>query len=787
MIIPNQRLTDSQKESEYGSLKEWGRSVINSILNLTGYTSMTGTLDYPEIQNNIDLYNGHINERDLHYVTNPYGLKNAQFPATLQNYNIIKPKVDLLVGEEIKRPFNYKVVALNSDSVTIAEQKKQELVLKTLTDILKQELFAAGMIPPEEAPEQPMTIEQIDKFIETSYSDMREILGQQALDYLTWYCDVKTLFNKGFKGYLTTGNEIYYTGIRNGDPDAYLVDPRHFYAEMSNDISYIEDAQYCYYQRFMTPSDVYDQFYDDLSEEDIDRIESIKNGQNYVTIVDTNLGVPISYADPFMNDSYILNNNSLIRVVHVCWQGLRKVGFLTFQNPETGEQEETIVDETYKPNKDLGESIEWKWVNETWEGTRIGADIFVNVRPVPYQNMSLDNPSRRKLPYTGVWRHQALVSVMKPHQYFYDVMMYRLELSLAKSKDKIMLMDIAQIPRSLGIDTEKWMYYLDTLGVAFINSFEEGTGKFAGKSSSFNNFQSIDMSLANIINQYVLMLNKIEDMIGEISGVSRQRQGEVSSSELVGNVERSVVQSSHITEPMFYIHSEVKRRVLTNLLEAAKVAWKDGKKAQYVTDDLNRIFFSIDGDQFADSEFGIFISNSSKDQQSLDTLKQLAQAALQAGAVTLTDIANILSTDSIAKVKQQLQAADKRAQEREERLQEQQLQAQKEIADAQIRDKEADRQTEIDNNIRDNETKLTIAELSKEESTPDNSQEIANKFQIEREKLNIQREESRANQNLDKDYLNLERDKVNHEKKMKEKEVEIKKIAARNKPKPKSK
>ncbi len=790
MLIPNQRLTDAEKKKNYGSVQNWGEKVIASILNYTGYTSMSGTLDYFAIQNNIDLYNGKLNEQDLQYVVNPYGLKNAQFPATLQNYNIVKPKIDLLVGEEIKRPFNFKVVALNSDAVTVAEEQKKQLVTKMLTDLLSQELHNAGMISDQERPEQVMTIEQIDKFISTSYADMREILGQQSLDYLTWYCDLKTKFNKGFKQLLTTGNEVYYTGVSNGDPTSYLVDPRHFYAEMSSDVEYVEDSQYCYYQRFLTPSDVYDEFYDDLTEEQVENLETIKNGQNYMTLTDTNMGIPVSYADPDMNAAFVLNNNSLIRVIHVCWQALRRVGFLTTIDPESGEEVETIVDETYVPNKAFGEKIEWKWINETWEGTRIGGNMYINIRPVPYQNMSLDNLSKRKLPYTGVWRHQSLVQIMKPHQYFYDIMMYRLELSLAKSKDKIMVMDIAQIPRSMGIDTEKWMYYLDTLGVAFINSFEEGTGKFQGKTSNFNQFQSIDMSLAQIINQYVTMLNKIEDMIGEISGVSRQRQGEVSASELVGNVERSVVQSSHITEPLFYIHSEVKRKVLTNLLEAAKVAWKDGKKGQYVLDDLSRVFFNVDGDQFADAEFGVFISNSSKDQANLDMLKQLAQAALQAGTVTLSDIARIISTDSIAKVKQELDTADKRTQERQKQLADQNNKA---MIDAEnIRKQVADdnRQVLTDNNIRDNDTRLTIAELGKGAQTDTGSTdalELQNEFAIEREKLNLERQDMKAGQEIDKEHLKIDKEKADHEMKMKEKEVEIKRIAAKNKPKPKTK
>ena len=67
-------------------------------------------------------------------------------------------------------------------------------------------------------------------------------------------------------------------------------------------------------------------------------------------------------------------------------------------------------------------------------------------------------------------------------------------------------------------------------------------------------------------------------MLSEITGVSKQREGSISSNELVGNVERSVVQSAHITEPWFWVHNQVKRECLIMLLNTAKYAWKVVKR-----------------------------------------------------------------------------------------------------------------------------------------------------------------------------------------------------------------
>jgi hypothetical protein len=431
-----------------------------------------------------------------------------------------------------------------------------------------------------------------------------------------------------------------------------------------------------------------------------------------------------------------------------------------------GQEIEELVDESFTLTKEMkaqGYEIEWRWINEVWEGTKIGSDIYVNIRPLPNQMKSLDNPSKCKLPYTGVYRQQSLVSLMKPHQYFYDILFYRLEMSIARSKDKAMVMDVAQIPRSMGIDTQKWLYYLDTLGIAFINSFEEGTGANAGRTSQFNQFQAIDMSMARIVDQYILMLNKIEDMIGEISGVSRQRQGEISTSELVGNVERSVVQSANITEHLFYTHGEVKRRVLTNLIDISKNAWLEGKKAQYVLDDMTKVFFNLEPTEYAEANYGIFISNSSRDQQNIEFMK---------------DIADVIESNSMADIKAKLQVADDHAQQKAMQIEQERTKQ----VQMQVEDKQKDRDVQTDNNIRDNETKLIIAEKQMqnqeeaEEPVEDKSQEINNKFSIDKEKNQITRE---------KELLAHQRDKerIANEKKKNEEELKIKAKAAAMKPK----
>jgi hypothetical protein len=93
---------------------------------------------------------------------------------------------------------------------------------------------------------------------------------------------------------------------------------------------------------------------------------------------------------------------------------------------------------------------------------------------------------------------------------------------------------------------------------------------------------------------------------------------------MVGNVERSVIQSSHITEPLFWVHNQCKRRVLNMLLNTAKGAWEEtGKqKLQYIFDNGERAFLDITP-KFYYEDMDVFVSDTSKDLENIQKLQQL--------------------------------------------------------------------------------------------------------------------------------------------------------------------
>lgn len=793
-----------QKISMNRKTKKWREECVDYIIGAGNTPSSVDTrTEEQEMQTYYNLYNSIYNEKDLKYVTNPFKQDDG-FPATAQDINIIKPKIDLLLGEETKRPFNVRVChtsdIASSQMQDQAKQMLEQYIMATITSKMgpeeqqqyQQALQSGEIMPPD----------QIAKYLNKSYKDIAEIQGHHALEYLKRRENVPHEFFKGWKDGLIAGREIYYVGVINNEPTLERVNPQYFKWERSQDIEFIHDASWCCRKMILSATEIYDRFQDKLSEKQLNDLLDIidqKPGANMTmkkNSIDDFNHIKFRSINAFTDNPFDSNH---ITVWHCCWKSFKKIGFVTIMNPDTEELEEFQVDEQYKVSG-LEESIEWKWIIECWEGYRAHDDIYFGIQPIEYQYISTDNPNSQRLPYTGViynntnTKSKSLVSMMKPLQYMYIITWYRLELAMSRDKGKVPVIDVTQIPKSMGIDVEKWMHYLGALGVAFINPYEEGwdiPGREGGKPAQFNQFQAWDLSMANIIDQYVNLMAKIEDMVSEISGVSKQREGAIASNELVGNVERSVIQSAHITEPWFWLHNQVKKEVMTMMLNTAKYCWKDNKKyLNYILDDATRAFVQLSED-FIYADYDIFVDDSTKSQQQIEQLRSLMQPAMQNGA-SLLDIAEIITMDNVTMIKNKLEEIEQKRMEQmqqqqqaEQEAQAQMVQMQNEVKEEELMIKEAEmdlKKYEIDQN---NATKITVAQLNAYRGAENMDQdgngipdpiEIANQALEERKQasdeaskqfeFNAKIREQRMKKEIEDKKNQLERERMQHEMKL---------------------
>ena len=447
-------------------------------------------------------------------------------------------------------------------------------------------------------------------------------------------------------------------------------------------------------------------------------------------------------------------------------------------DPETGEETFNFYPETYVINEALGEEEEIHYINEAWEGTKIGQEIYVNMRPRVIQYNRLTNPSRCHFGIVGSiynlndGKPYSLVDMMKPYNYLYDVIHDRLNKMMAKNWGKIITLDLAKVPKDWKID--KWLYFAKKNNIAVIDSFKEGmvgaaTGKLAG---ALNNASSgvIDAELGNSIQMYINMLEFIKMEMSEVVGISRQREGQVSNRETVGGVERATLQSAHITEWIFALHDDVKKRALECFLETAKICLKgNSKKFSYILADGSQRIATIDGDEFAESDYGLVVDNSNGVQDLHQKLDMLAQAGLQNQMISFSTIMKLYGSTSLAEKQRLVENDERNLQER----QAQQAQAEQQLRQAEIQQKAALEQAKLEQedrlNLRDNETKLAIANMSHSLddgiSEPEYSQEAKDKLaesirqfdarlKLDRDRLNLDRHKAEVDADLKRKALN---------------------------------
>lgn len=783
--FPRQKLPLSKKG------KKWQEDCVNYIIGEGNVTSGgNSTSYYGELQTYYNLYNSIFDEKDFKSITNPFKVEDG-FPAAPHDFNIIRPKVDLLIGEETKRPLNFRVIRTSQEATSEMQEKEKQMILQYI------EAAITAKMSPEEAQQfqeqlqsgEIMPPEQIAKYMDKDYKDIVENTAYHSLTYLREKLDLDNEFIKGWKDGLISGREIYYVGVLNAEPYAERVNPICFSYDKSPDLDFIEDGSWCCRKMRMPITEVYDRYYDKLEEKDLDRLEEMIGstpGRNLGDRSPVDMGIQLRiYDNPIFEGS----GKSLVNVWHCCWKSFKKIFYVTTTD-DAGQPQINIVDETYQP---VGNevSVEPDWIIEVWEGYRAGSDLYFGIQPIEYQHVSIDNPNSQKLPYCGAIysntnsKPRSLVSILKPLQYMYIVLWYRLELAIARDKGKVVNMDITQIPKSMNISPAKWMHYLSSVGVNFINPYEEGwniPGREGGKPAQFNQITALDLTMSNVIAEYIQLMDKIEELAGTISGITQQREGAVSTSEMVGNVERSVVQSSHITEPLFWVHNQCKRRVLNMLLNTAKGAWEEtGKqKLQYIFDNGERAFLDITP-KFYYEDMDVFVSDTSKDLENIQKLQQLIQPAMQNGA-SLLEAAEILTNDNFNIIKQKLKDMQTRQEQIQQQQQEAEAQQQQQLQQMQNESKQQElmlqeaqmdlQRYQID---QDNQTKIAVAQINAYRGTEELDQDQngipdpveIGKQAIEQQKINQEaynkRYEAKQKREIEDQKIQLEKDKMKHE------------------------
>lgn len=724
--------------------KEWRKKFVDWADSKTFSTNSLVRKSVMHKKINYDLLRGVLHMSDLELILNPDHLKAGFIPDKITHYPIMNSKLNVLIGEESKRVFDFRVVITNPNSISEIENTKRDAIRERLQQLLSDDSLNED--------DFNQKLEQMNDYFTYEYQDMREVRANCLINHYMKELNIPLEFNKGFRDAATVAEEIYQCDIRGGEPTFEKVNPLKIRVYKSGYSNKIEDADMIAIEDYWSPGKIVDTYYEEIESlsstdkkklidlldsniagaaADHDSMDNIDDRNSFINmnlIGDEAIAANGYYFDPMglfsdgVDDSmmpYDIAGN--VRVLRVYWKSRRKIKKVKSYDPETGEETFNFYPETYIIDTDKGEEETIFWVNEAWEGTKIGKDIYIGMRPRAVQYNRLSNPSRCHFGIVGSIYNMnddkpfSLVDMMKPYNYLYDAIHDRLNKHLAKNWGKIIQLDLAKVPK--GWDVEKWLYFAKTNNLAIVDSFKEGNsglakGHLAG---SLNNASSgvIDAEMGNIIQQEINLLEFIKMEVSDVVGISKQREGQISNRETVGGVERATLQSSHITEWLFYIHEDVKKRALECFLETAKIALKGRTlKFNHILGTGALQISEIDGDEFAENDYGLIVDSSNATQELNSKLDMLAQAALQNQTLGFSTIMKLYGSCSLAEKQRMVEANEKRLQEQQQQQQQQQMEIQQMQIQQQAATEQARMEQEYKINSENNETKILIAEIN---------------------------------------------------------------------------
>ena len=711
-IFPDQFKTEKEKQDEswikntmdYFSNKAYAEYIKNRDTFVKNYDLMKGILrmeDFyqePEVRSFTDVLTS-----------------DLELPAYVKMYSIITTPVNELVGEISKRPDTFRVKAFDDDSQAEELQFKTETLQKYVINQVKQQIFAKAAMAGEEVdPEQleQMTMEQVQDQLD-SYTSVAEKWANHILTCQKAEFNLKEKSEDAFRDMLISAREFYHIYEDNSKLgfNIEVANPKNTWFLTTPDRKWISDptgrAQGAYAAgtvQVMELSEIIESI-PDLTKEEIDHLRSSLQDYGLINVRESNLGNPdaIPGQDSVMYDTFdplVLQTRMIIEsemkenndglkdflgltnnvssfgykyvVVRSYWISKRKIGKLIYID-EMGNEQSMLVDETYKSGTiPTQQSLEWGWINEWYQGTKIGPDIY-HIKPFKLLNYCPIIGTTYEVKNTEA---RSLVDLMKPFQVIYNVCMNQLYKLLEKEVGKVQLMSLRHIPIPKDGDAQDaldiWEMEARNRGVVFIDDSPENLKA----PSSFNQFTSLDLTRTQEIQSRYTLAQQMKAECWELIGMSRQRMGSVSASESATGVNTAVQQSYSQTEPLFIAHEYVMGQLYQAIIDAA--LYVESSKPQstlsYITNEGESAFVQVNGSDLKFRDLKVFLTNRPEDTQMFNELRQLAQPLMQNGG-SLYDVIELYSTKSMREMKKTFK--DLRDQQLAQQQQVQQLEQQK--------------------------------------------------------------------------------------------------------------
>ena len=728
-IFPDQFKTDKEKQDEswvkntmdYFANKAYAEYIKNRETFVKNYDLMKGILHME------DFYQ----EPDVKSFTEMLKA-DLDLPSYVKMYSIITTPINELVGEISKRPDAIRAKAFDDDSKAEELQFKTDILQQYVMQEVKKQIVEKAALQGQDLGDdeiQKMTLAEVADQM-SDYTSMAEkwcnhILTCQKADF-----NLKEKSEDAMRDLCISAREYYHIYEDNSKVgyNIKVANPKNVWYLTTPDKKWVSDptgrSQGAYAAgtvEVMELSEIIESE-PDLTKDEIDHLRSSLQDYGLINVRESNLGNPdvTPGQDSVMYDTYdplVLQTRMMIEsemkenndglkdflgltsnvssfgykyvIVKGYWISKKKI-FKVIYTDEVGNQQSMLVDENYKSGTIPTQvSLESGWVNQWYQGTKIGPDIY-HVKPF------------KLLPYCPIigliyevknTEAKSLVDLMKPFQVIYNVCMNQLFQLLEKEIGNVASVNIRRVPKLKDGDDQDaidiWMLEAKQNGIIFDDDSPENTKAPVSNTTIAKN---IDLTRTQEIEARYKLAMQMKEECWELIGMSKQRLGSVSASESATGTTAALQMSYSQTEPIFIAHEYILLQLYQAIIDASLYieSEKPESTLSYITSTGESAFVQVNGEDLKMRELKVFMTNRPEDKKQFEEIRALAQPMMQNGG-SMYDVIELYSTNSVREMKKTFKTLrdkqdamqQQQAQQKQQELDQQNQQAQAQLAQLQ--------------------------------------------------------------------------------------------------------
>lgn len=603
------------ENSQYAWAKQYTRALV-------GYANSSFSVQDEEM---FEYLEARVQEEKFAHVIELYAEGTGKMqPAYLRQVNQCPAVANRIVGEIDAAGFRYFVSVLNSDAVNDKLDRYAEEMAGILTKEARQRGGVAEILgqPLQEGDEWQVEMPDFTKMSFNSYEIDEEVMVKRGLDYLMRKPDAALKYkfsHQGMRGYLATGKLCFEAFNDIDDPNISCVDPRDMFAILSPGNPFIHMGTGAGKYFAATPQEIID-LCPELPAGDVLKLQDLAKG--YFE------GKPFTEEYLTANGCFYVEKGAGLRYLYIhCykvnWRADKRMRLRVIENKfdKDNPHLKYVSDSEHTD----GATYESKFVDEVWEGTQIGNDIFYQMRPVPGQHLIGDYVERKTLDFVGIIDpNPALLRLIQPFEALRMEVFFALEKLTAQAKGKILVVDEANES-----DSTDNAYNMAVHSTYRYNSAKEGDQQLLNPNGAknLNKPDVVDLGISSAINVLYSFLNLLDTNVGQITGINGARRGELKSDTGLGQLEQSNTMSAMATHPYFKVFYTVVGMALQKMCEKMQISW-GGK-------DITKYFLGENGMELlkmmSESEwhlarYGVFIENGETDVNLQANVIRLAEA-----------------------------------------------------------------------------------------------------------------------------------------------------------------